>query len=188
MYKRFAWIFCILLILISQSSFVKKLYSVAFQEVINQQTDTLVKKQLIKYRSGGIENAVDTENYDVEKIINYAKTFIGTPHIMSGTSKRGMDCSGLILIVHKECGLNLPHSSHEQGRFGAIVSPNDSLQRGDLLFYYSSYNSSNFITHVGIYLGDGTFIHASNSRGVIITKCSENYWKTKYLFATRFKS
>lgn len=188
MYQRILHTLSILLIFITQSSFYKRQHTDAFQEVINHRTDSTVKKQLIKYQLGGVEKSVETENYDVEKVIEFAKTFIGTPHIMSGTSKKGMDCSGLIMIVHKEYGVILPHSSHEQGRYGTVIASVDSLERGDLLFYYSSYNSSNFITHVGIYLGDGTFIHASASGGVIITKFSDNYWRTKYLFATRFNS
>jgi lipoprotein Spr len=188
MYQRIFRVISILLIFITHSSFDKKQHTDAFQELIHNAKDSVVKKQLKKFELGGIERSVDTEDYDVEKVIAYAKTFIGTPHIMSGTSKKGMDCSGLIMIVHKEYGLILPHSSHEQGRYGAIIASVDSLERGDLLFYYSSYKSTNFITHVGIYLGDGTFIHASHSGGVIITKFSDNYWRTKYLFATRFKS
>ncbi|WP_018343120.1 C40 family peptidase [Cytophaga aurantiaca] len=188
MYLRLFYISSLLGFVVLQSSFNNKLNLDNFQQVINQTTDSLVKEKLKQFQLGGIERSVDTSNYDIEKVIAFAKTFIGTPHVMGGSSKQGIDCSGLVQVVHMEYGIILPHSSHEQGRYGTVVASVDSLKRGDLLFYYSSYNSSNFITHVGIYLGDGTFIHASAKSGVIITKTSDTYWKSKYLFATRFKS
>ena len=173
--------------MIALTSFTGIIQSDNFKIVLNNTTDSTVKAKLEVFQKGGIEKPVDTTNYSVEGIIDYAKTFIGTPHVMGGSSKKGTDCSGLVMAVHEKFGVILPHSSHEQGRYGTIVPLVDSIQRGDLLFYYSSYNSSNFITHVGIYLGDGTFIHASASSGVIITKTTDRYWATKYLFATRLK-
>lgn len=187
MYIRLFYISSLIAFVVVQSSFNKKLESDNLQKIINQSTDTLVRAKLKAFQKGGVERSVDTTNYNIENVISYAKTFIGTPHVMGGSSKKGTDCSGLVMAVHQEFGVSLPHSSHEQGRYGTIVSPDDSLKRGDLLFYYSSYNSSNFITHAGIYLGDGTFIHASAKSGVIITKTSDTYWKSKYLFATRFE-
>lgn len=188
MYLRLFYIGSLLSLLVLQSSFNQKTNSDNFQQVIDQTTDSLVKVKLQAFQKGGIEKPVDTTNYNIENVIAYAKTFIGTPHAMGGTSKKGIDCSGLVMVVHQEFDVNLPHSSHEQGRYGTVIASVDSIKRGDLLFYYSSYNSSNFITHVGIYLGDGTFIHASAKSGVIITKISDTYWKSKYLFATRFGS
>lgn len=181
-------IFQIVLTSLFCTGFIFVTSSDGFQQVLDNTTSPTVKVQLERFQKGGIEKAVDTTHYNADEVIAYAKTFIATPHMMGGTSKRGMDCSGLIMVAHKQVGVILPHSSHEQGRFGTIVPCADSLKRGDLLFYYSSYSSANFITHVGIYLGDGTFIHASNRSGVVITNTFDSYWKDKYLFATRFKN
>lgn len=158
-----------------------------FQELIDATEDKLVKKKLVAFQTGGIERSVDTSNYDVDEIITWAKTYLGTAHCMRGTSKKGIDCSGLMMVVHAKYGVKLPHSSHEQARYGKIIPHKNKLKKGDLVFFYNSYNSANFITHAGMYLGENEFIHASASSGVIISSMDDAYWGKRYLFATRLK-
>jgi murein DD-endopeptidase / murein LD-carboxypeptidase len=157
-------------------------------ELIDRTENVNVKRQLKRFAEGGIEKRVDTSAYNADSVIEYARTFIGTPHRMRGTTRKGIDCSGLVLVSHKKFGVTLPHSSHEQARYGIIISNIDSLRKGDLVFFYGSYDSKNFITHAGIYLGDKNFIHASNKSGVIISKVDGvQYWGKRYLFGTRLK-
>ncbi len=158
-----------------------------FQEVINATENKVVKKKLIAFQSGGIERRVEMSEYDTDEIIAWTKTYLGTIHCMSGISKKGIDCSGLMMVVHAKYGITLPHSSHEQARYGKIIPTKDKLKKGDLVFFYNSYNSANFITHSGMYLGDHEFIHASASKGVIISSMDDTYWSKRYLFATRLK-
>lgn len=158
-----------------------------FQEVINGTTNEVVKKKLIAFQSQGIEKTVDTSAYNTEQIIAWSKTYLGTPHRMRGTTKKGIDCSGLMMVVHAKYGIKLPHSSHEQARFGKVIPTRDELKEGDLVFFYNSYNSANFITHAGMYIGNNRFIHASASSGVIISSMDDKYWSKRYLFATRLK-
>lgn len=159
-----------------------------FQQVIDATDNPVVKKKLKEFGKKGIERAVDTSSYDIEALIALAKTYVGAPHKMGGITKKGIDCSGFMMVIHGEFGVKLPHSAHEQARYGTIVPVKTDLKKGDMVFFYASYNSSNFITHSGVYLGDGTFIHTSNSCGVIISSLSDSYWGPLYLFGTRFSN
>lgn len=159
-----------------------------FQQVIDATDNPVLKKKLIDYKKNGIERAVDTSRYDKEALIDLSRTYVGAPHKMGGITKKGIDCSGFMMVIHGEFGVKLPHSAHEQARYGTIVPMKSELQKGDLVFFYGSYATANFITHSGVYLGDGTFIHTSNSCGVVVTSMEDSYWKSLYLFGTRFSN
>ena len=159
-----------------------------FQQVIDATDNPVVKKKLIEFEKKGIERPVDTSKYDKEELIALARTYVGAPHRMGGITKKGIDCSGFMMVIHGEFGVKLPHSAHEQARYGTIVPVKADLQKGDMVFFYASYNSANFITHSGVYLGDGTFIHTSNSCGVVVSSMNDSYWGPLYLFGTRFSN
>lgn len=155
------------------------------ERLIKSFSNPEVRKALKTFFRGGAEKQVSLDEYSVEGLIKEANSFLGTPHRMGGTSKKGIDCSGFVCVIHKKLGILLPHSSHEQARYGDVVPSKDSLERGDLVFFYNSYNSRNFITHAGIYLGEEKFIHASHSQGVIISLINDSYWGKRFLFGTR---
>lgn len=167
-----------------------------FEKVILAQKSKVTIKRLKDFRKGGIELplvfkcfAPDTSGkdttVDLEKIIHTAEGFLGTRHRMGGTSKKGIDCSGMVMMSLRSSGIWTPHNSHGQARYGRIIPHMDSLQRGDLVFYINSFKSSYLITHSGICLGGGKFIHASASCGVVVTDLSASYWKSKFVFGTR---
>ena len=148
--------------------------------------DARLREKLLAYKKGGIEKKVNTDNYDIEGVIEYAESLLGTPHVMGGYSRSGLDCSGMVKLAHAQFDVALPHSSHEQGRYGTIVSLNEGLRRGDLVFFHSTYSTPKLITHSGIYLGENKFIHTSSSRGVSVSTLLDSaYWQDHYLFATR---
>ncbi|ASJ52096.1 hydrolase [Brevibacillus formosus] len=106
----------------------------------------------------------------------------GTPYKSSGSSKKGFDCSGFTRYVFDALGVDLPHNSASQYELGTEVGRKD-LQPGDLVFFNTNGRS---ISHVGIYIGDGTFVHSESGRGVVNTKLNDPYyWSKRYVGAKR---
>jgi lipoprotein Spr len=173
---------CVLVIIVSLFSATED----RFQKLIDQQVDSDVAEQLEDFRKKGIEISIDHQNYDPEKVIEKAESYLGVPARMGGTSKKGMDCSGLVMMAHRSCDIEFPHNAEEQARYGEIVPTIEKLERGDLVFFYGTYSGSRFITHTGIYIGDNEFIHTSSSKGVTVSKIDDPYyWKERFVFGTR---
>ncbi len=116
------------------------------------------------------------------EIIATAKTLIGCPYKWAGSTPAGFDCSGFVQYVFGKHGITLPRVSRSQYSVGTAVAKKD-LQPGDLVFFFST--NKNVITHVGIYIGNGEFIHSSSSYGVVITKLESSYYQTRYYGAKR---
>jgi murein DD-endopeptidase / murein LD-carboxypeptidase len=149
-------------------------------------TDNQIEKnKLKKFLDSGTGKPIDIKNATPEEIIKTARLYIGTPHCMGGTSKKCIDCSGLLLVVFAKYGVHLPHNSQEQARYGKKISRMEDLQKGDLVFFKQSYKTTNYITHSAIYVGDNKMIHASANDGVTITSLADRYWYPKFVFGTR---
>ena len=118
----------------------------------------------------------------IEAIIDYAYTYLGTPYAYGGSSYSGTDCSGFTMRVFAEYGYSLPHGCTGQYRLCTPVTTAER-QRGDLVFF-TAYGAGGF-EHVGIYLGGGAFIHASSSKGVIVSYLGETYYAQNYIGAAR---
>ncbi len=119
------------------------------------------------------------------KIIEYAKQFMGTPYVYGGTSlTKGVDCSGFTYSVFKNFGIGLNRSSRDQISNGTRVSKSE-LQPGDLVFFNTGGNS--VISHVGLYIGGGNFIHAASGSAyrVIISSLSEDYYIRTFVAGAR---
>jgi len=142
-------------------------------------------RKLKGFLESGTEKKINTHNTSANEIIITAQKFLGVPHCMGGTTMKCIDCSGLLVAVFARHGINLPHNSEEQARYGKIIDGLDKLKKGDLVFFIRSYRTLNFITHSGIYLGNNKFIHTSSKEGVTITSLSDPYWKEKFIFGTR---
>ena len=90
-------------------------------------------------------------------LVETARSYLGVPYLWGGSTEQGFDCSGLAMAVYQLNGLRLPRSSQAQIEAGRVVA-NSELQSGDLVFFAMSGNGR--VSHVGIYVGDGIFIHA----------------------------
>ena len=115
------------------------------------------------------------------KVLMTAEEWLGTPYVYGGTSRSGTDCSGFVRNVFKEIDIRLPRTSQEQSDQGTSVGT-ANIQPGDLLFFNTTGNG---VSHVGIAIGDRKFIHASTSRGVIVSSLEEKYYDEHFLFAKR---
>jgi len=117
------------------------------------------------------------------KVISSAEDKLGSTYVYGDTGKAGFDCSGLVYSIYNdELGISIPRSSRTQSTFGQQVSKSD-LQEGDLVFFNTTGNG---VSHVGIYVGDGKFIHASSGQGKVMTSSlSEEYYQDRYVNATR---
>lgn len=109
---------------------------------------------------------------------------LGTKYVSGGVSTNGFDCSGFTMYVFDKIGINLPHQSGSQYQMGTAISRSD-LREGDLLFFNTSGKG---VSHVGIYVGDDKFAHASSKRGVTISTLSDSYYVDRYVGAKRIMS
>lgn len=116
-----------------------------------------------------------------EAIIATAKQYIGVPYVWGGSTPSGFDCSGYIQYVFGKHGISLPRTSAQQYTVGVWVSKSD-LRPGDLVFYNTGGSG---VSHLGIYIGNGQFIHTSSSKGVMISEMSNSYWSARYYGARR---
>ncbi|MTE26503.1 C40 family peptidase [Winogradskyella ouciana] len=124
---------------------------------------------------------------EAEAIANYAKKFNGTRYKYGGTTKRGMDCSGLIYTSFTDNNISVPRTTSDLKSFGDWIDLKE-VNVGDLVFFATRKNSRK-VNHVGIVTnvrtGNVEFIHASTSRGVMISSLAEKYWYFAFVQARR---
>ncbi|MBN2517063.1 MAG: C40 family peptidase [Deltaproteobacteria bacterium] len=125
------------------------------------------------------------QSYVRSELVKTAKAFIGIPYRWGGSSfKKGFDCSGLAMAVYKLNGLNLPRTSRQQYQTGVCITRKD-LSRGDLVFFDTSGGGN--VSHVGIYVGDGKFIHApKKGKTVRVSSLSSRYYSKRYVGARSY--
>ena len=117
------------------------------------------------------------------QILAEAKKYLGTPYVYGGASPSGFDCSGYVFYVLKQLGYSPYRTPADQYKQGTYVAKSD-LQVGDIVFFAGTYASG--ISHVGIYAGNGQFIHSPNSRSVVsYSDLTSGYWAQHYYGARR---
>lgn len=121
-------------------------------------------------------------NSSINKIINIANTKIGKPYKWGSIGPNSFDCSGFTSYIYQNgAGINLPRTSVAQSKVGSKISINQ-LKCGDLVFFNTSGKG---ISHVGMYIGNSKFIHASTSKGVKIDNLNSSYYKSRFVSASR---
>jgi len=133
----------------------------------------------------------DTNNFETgtpkEKMLMEIIKYINVPYQYGGNSKSGIDCSAFTQNIYKSIlSVNLYRSAREQYKQGEIISDVDDLQFGDLVFFDT--RSGVRPGHVGIYIGDELFAHASSKKGVTISSITHSYYKTRFMSGRRIKS
>ena len=136
------------------------------------------------YKDYVLMGASSRKNYMGFKIINYAKKFLGVRYVYGGMSPNAFDCSGFVKYTLRNFGIYVPRVAADQAKVGVRVAI-DSLRPGDLIFFDTN-GGSNYINHVGFYIGNGQFIHASSSRGKIsINDLFTGFYRGAYMTSRR---
>ncbi|WP_108246949.1 C40 family peptidase [Muricauda brasiliensis] len=127
------------------------------------------------------------KNVKADEIISTALSYSGTRYKYGGTTKKGMDCSGLVYVSLKENDIMFPRTSYQMALEGNKIRVND-VEKGDLLFFQTS-KTGRRINHVGLVVDvngdDIKFIHATTSRGVLVSSLREGYWNSAFVKAMR---
>lgn len=127
-------------------------------------------------------NNLNTSNSTVNNIIKIANAQMGKPYKWGANGPSSFDCSGFTSYIYRNgAGITLPRTSVSQSKTGTKLSRNQ-LKAGDLVFFNTSGSG---VSHVGMYIGDEKFIHASTSKGVRVDTLSSGYYKTKFVSGSR---
>ena len=122
---------------------------------------------------------------DKQKLLEDAKYFKGGKYVWGGTTPEGFDCSGYVQYLYEKHNINLPRTAWAQSKQGVPVNK-DNLQKGDLLFFLTDKKRGIPVTHVGIYIGNGNFIHAaSKKKGIIISPITHGSYARCFVKAKR---
>lgn len=175
----------------SERAALKQKERQARRGVARQDTRPDKRKASAKSKTARTARTRPNKNLDqnIRTVISTARSFRGTPYRYGGTSRIGMDCSGLLCTSFQSINVTLPRNSTDQSRFGSPVRLSD-IREGDMVFF--GFNNSREITHVGLVTevrgrDDIQFIHASTSLGVTENNLNSNYFRNTFIKAVRPK-
>ncbi|MCL1140918.1 NlpC/P60 family protein [Shewanella pneumatophori] len=130
---------------------------------------------------GSSKHSLSNSAQTKSQLLQMHREWQGVPYRLGGNSKSGIDCSAFVLLTFQnQFGRQLPRTTEQQKNIGSSVSKSQ-LRAGDLVFFKTGWSTR----HVGIYIGDSQFLHASTSQGVMISSLNNSYWKQKYWLARR---
>lgn len=143
-----------------------------------------LKNTAAKEDSAKEEKSAEAANTIGDKIVAKAKTYLGTPYVWAGADPSGFDCSGFVYYVYKTQGISISRTQEKMYAKGTPVAKED-LKPGDIVFFQNTYKSG--ISHCGIYVGDGVFIHSSTSNDKVrYSDLNSDYYTAHYYGAVRY--
>ena len=154
-------------------------------EKLNNNKSLIDKFQ--SFKAEGFQKEFSLTEERLEAVIDTAMTFLGVPNRVGGVDRDSIDASGLIyLSINKNFDVKFPRIAQDMARYGKIIIDSENLKRGDLVFFFDTYEVDRIITSVGLYLGENKFINSSTNEGVSVSEIDDPYyWKNKFFFATR---
>lgn len=169
---------------------MKKFFSysilVIFSLILTACSNTTPAKKRVKTKPSKVQT-YKTHKIESNKTVSLLQQqhsrWKGTRYRLGGTTKKGVDCSGFTLVTYRDLfGINLPRMTVDQARKGKKVAKN-ALKAGDLVFFNTGRGPNG--KHVGIYVKDGQFLHASSKQGVTYSSLNSPYWSKAYWQARR---
>jgi len=150
------------------------------QELVSSQLSNNYLSLIYQHRQHQVHTGACT------MIENYAKKMLGKQYVWGATGPHKFDCSGFTQKVYKTAGIKIPRNSRAQAKVGQYIKY-ENLQKGDMVFFDTNRKKTGRVNHVGIYLEDGKFIHASSgSKKVVITNFEKRqYYKSRFLWGRR---
>ena len=139
------------------------------------------------FKAEGLQKEFRLPAERLEAVIDTAMTFLGVPNRVGGVDRDSIDASGLIYVsINKNFDVKFPRIAQDMARYGKIIIDAENLKRGDLVFFFDTYEVDRIITSVGLYLGENKFINSSTNEGVSVSEIDDPYyWKNKFFFGTR---
>ena len=138
-----------------------------------------------QYLSNTGSDSSSSTSSSVSKVISLSKSLLGKPYVWGAQGPSSFDCSGFTYYVFKNAAnITLPRVSKDQSKYGTYISKSD-LKVGDLVFFDTSGVNDGNVSHVGIYLGNNEFIHASSSKGQVVISQMSTYYTNAYVNARR---
>jgi len=138
----------------------------------------------LEYADDDSYDELTVAGVEKQKVVDVTMNWLGTRYRFGGTSPRGIDCSAFTRLVYMEAaGIMLPRTAAEQSKVGVEINKDEPLEFGDLVYFKTARYAA--VTHIGIYLGNDLFAHASSRYGVTVSSLRSDYYSSHYLGAVR---
>ncbi len=164
----------------------KEILGSSIPEQLENEIKNLISSQLASDYLALLYTSRKAEEQICTKVETNARKLLGLKYVWGATGPNKFDCSGFTQKVYKTAGINIPRNSRAQAKVGQYIKY-EELKKGDMVFFDTNRRKTGRVNHVGIYLEDGRFIHASsgNKKVVITNFDKKRYYKSRFLWGRR---